>query len=174
MALYDQTNATGMFVPVAQPIDSEIINDNEKLDQDLKQILIRINETFDWHSQAINLKDTGVYNIQEFITGQVYFSNPPTDPLRQASRIAVDFGALPNNAPKSVAHNMRFTNNTTFVCIYATATDQTNLLAFPISMVATTSGNTTDISVDATNVTITTNWNATTYTCMVVLEYIRG
>ncbi len=171
----------GQFVPIGQIIDSQEINDNPKIEADLKQILIRIVQALENHAQSINLKDTGLYSLQEFVNGQVYFPNPalssataqlPTQ--RQVFRVTVNFGALPNAAVKTVAHGIVVDANTTFTHIYAAATDTTAFQGIPVPMVFTATANSVDLQVDATNVIIETDFNATNYNvCYVVLEYIR-
>lgn len=181
MPLYPANVGPGLFLPTTQIIDTQFIYDNEELNEDLKQILIRVVQAFNDHAQAVNLKDTGMYNLQEFVTGQVYYPNPnlssltgQTPVFRQVFRIVIDFGALPNNANKTVAHGLTFDANTTFTAIYATSTDSVGFVAIPIPMQFTGSANKVDLRVDAVNVNIQTNFNATAFTTTyVVLEYIK-
>lgn len=178
---YPTNVGPGLFLPTTQIIDTQVLYDEPELNQNLKQILIRIVQAFNDYAQAINFKDTGIYNLQEFVTGQVFFPNPvlssttaQTPVLRQVFRSVVNFGALPNNANKAVAHGITITANTTFTAVYATATDTTGLTALTIPQVLTATGNTLDLRVDATNVNIQTNFNATNYNiCYVVLEFLK-
>jgi hypothetical protein len=171
----------GQFLPLNQIIDIQAIYDDESIEQDLKQILIRIGIAFNDYALAINAKDTGIYTTEEFVTGQVFFPNPTLNSTtalapvpRQVFRIVVDFGTLPNTANKAVAHNITFDANTTFVRAYATATDSVGFNAIPIPMQFVASANKVDLRVDATNVNIQTNFNATAFTkCPVVIEYIQ-
>ena len=87
---------------------------------------------------------------------------------RQAFRLVVDFGALPNNGTFSVPHGLTITNTWSFTRIYATASDQTgfNFLPIPSANV--------NLTVNATNVNITTVGNYSNYNeCIVVLEYLK-
>ena len=152
----------GMFIPTTWPIPE----DQEELGIRLYQYLNNI-------SMAINLKDTGFYVLTEFANGQNFFPNPTLAPgdanylvYRPGNRIAINFGALPNTATKSVAHGISITTSTSFTRIYATASNPVGLLYFPIPSIW--------ISVDATNVNITTTANMTAYTiCYVILEYLQ-
>ena len=172
---------SGLFLPITQIIDTQFIYDNEELNEDLKQILIRVVQAFNDHAQAINLKNTGMYDLNEFVTGQVYFPNPAvaatttqSEIFRQVYRIVINFGALPNNMNKTVAHGLTFDATTTFTAIYATATDSEGFNAVPIPITFVASGNEIDLRVDATNVNIQTNFDATAFTtCYIVLEYIK-
>lgn len=178
MPMYPANVGPGLFVPTTQLID--IIFDDESIPQNMKQVVIRIDQAFNDYAQAINLKDTGMYNLQEFVTGQVFFPNPALSSstaqspvLRQVFRSVVNFGALPNTATKSVAHGLTVTTQTTWVCLYATATDPIALTGLDINY-SDAAGNIITLTVDAVNVNIETNFNATAYTrCMVVLEFLK-
>lgn len=185
MPLYDESTGSGLFLPLTQLIDIQAIYSNKDLSEDLKQIMIRIVQAFNEYAQAINLKNTGIYDVQEFVTGQVYFPNPAngsisTDPkiFRQVARIVVDFGALPNNMNKAMPHGLTVTPNTTFTAIYATATNTAAVFpvvaSIPIPITFTATGNIVDLRIDSTNVNIETNFNATVFNvCYVVLEFIQ-
>lgn len=182
MGIFPSNVGPGLFLPTTQLIDTQSIYDNENLDEDLKQIMIRMVQAFNDYANAINLKDTGIYNLAEFVSGNVYFPNPalksttreqPT--FRQVFRIVVNFGALPNNANKAVAHGLTIDANTTFTAIYATATDTVGFTAIPIPMQFVATTNKIDLRIDATNVNIQTNFNATNYNvCYVILEYLKN
>lgn len=176
------TSPEGLFLPTTQLIDVKSVSNNEALDEDLKQVIIRIIQAFNDYAAAINVKDTGIYDLVEFVNGQIFFPNPalnsttPQPPtFRQVFRIVINFGTLPNNMTKPVAHGLTIDANTSFTAIYATATKPTApQLAFPIPNTSIT-GNITYIYVDNTNVNIATNYDATDFTiCYVVLEYIKS
>ena len=170
----------GQFLPTTQLIDIESVSQNGSLNEDLKQIIIRISQALTDYANAINIKDTGMYPLAEFVTGQIYFPNPalnsttPQTPVyRQGLRTTVNFGALPNTINKAVPHGITVDANTTFACIYATATNTTARTGLPIPSTSTT-GNIVYLFIDATNVNITTNFDATAYNaCLVVIEYIK-
>ncbi len=137
-------------------------------------------------ADVVNIKQNGIFDTSEQPAGESWFSTitSVTNPnltgqskiLRFTFRTVVNFGALPNAATKSVAHNIAITNSTIFTHIYATATNPGTKFV-PIPYV--NDGTPTDgieLFVDATNVNIkttTANWIAFT-TCYVVLEYIKS
>ena len=125
-----------------------------------------------------NIKDSGYYLPAEFVNGQLYFPNPDpavTNPgaknavYRQVFRMVVDFGALPNAALKSVAHNIPDISTAfTFTRMYGAATDPIALSYLAIPNVGIT------LTADVTNVNVTTVANLTAYTrCYIVLEYLK-
>jgi hypothetical protein len=158
--------------------DVDVIEGLDVNSKDFKEFLVRLRQSINNIALSLNSRDGGYYGIGEFNAGMQYFPDPndPTALYRTVTRTVVNFGTLPNNTTKSVAHGINtptgVTSSYIFTHIYACATDTTTPTAFPIPA-HDTSGNTTYISVDATNVSITTNWNATAYTeCLVVIEYI--
>jgi hypothetical protein len=186
MPIYPSNVGPGLFLPTTQLIDTQAISQNETIDDNFKQVMIRIVQAFNDYAYAINLKDTGMYNLTEFVTGQVYFPNPALTSttaqapvFRQVFRSVVNFGALPNTANKAVAHGLTITANTTFTAIYATATNTAAVFpvvaSIPIPITFAATGNIIDLRVDSTNVNIETTFNATAYNvCYVVLEYIKN
>jgi len=162
----------GFFLPTTYLFDDR---SNEELISDLYR---NVNSII----LAVNAKDTGIYELTEFVNGQCFFSNPSlsstsaeTPTPRQVFRKVINFGALPNTTSKSVAHSIAPDSNFTFTRIYATASDTSGISYLPIPYASGTTANIIELSVDGTNVVITTGSDRTAYTvCYVVLEYIKN
>lgn len=154
-------NNSSMLIPTSFIIPDDKNEMKIKLYQYLNNMAITIND-----------KDSGIYQLEEFITCKKYFPNPtllPTDPnfteMRSSLRLMIDFGALPNTATKSVAHGIAVSNQYTWVGIKATATNTTALTGIPVPN--------SWITIDATNVNITTPGDYSGYNiCLVELEYL--
>jgi len=170
---YNPTSNFGNFLPTSYifPIDSE-------------QLRISLTQIYTNLTYAINSKDTGYYVLDEFACGQVYFPSSTslsgkTSTFREVFRKIIDFGTLPNNTTKSVAHGIATNQNFVFTRIYATATYSgvsTINSAIPIPYINVASpSDSVQINVDATNINITTTTaNYVNYTrCYVVLEYVK-
>lgn len=175
-----QSGEQGLFLPTTEVFESK---DVQELNDHLTTI---INE----HALAINQQDTGIYETDtdssadpiNFVCGQTYFPNPspPTgvNPAarRQVFRKVINFGALPNATTKSKAHNITTFNTFSFTRIYGVATQQgvsTITSSIPIPFASPTLNQNISLTVDATNVNITTGINRTNFTiCYVVLEWI--
>ena len=186
-----QTNP-GSFVTTTYTLDPSEIYQLSQENDSLKQVLVRLYESFNSVAISINTRDAGFYVQQEFVCGQIYYPNPvntsttgntPLSPeFRQVFRKVIAFGALPNTGTKSVAHgittlpqNLPTYSGFSFTRIYATATDPINQLYIPIPYASPVLVNNIEINVDATNVNITTGSNRTAYTITyVVLEYIKS
>lgn len=170
------------FVPTNYIWDVQQIQKAEVGSPEFKELLVRMYQNIGNIALALNLKDIGQYQQLELINGQQFFSNPalgnasqPTQTQRQVYRTVVNFGALPDAAAKSIAHNITCTSGVTFTRIYATASDTTDLLYVPIPYASTTSAMyNIQLDVDSTDVTITTGTDRSNFTvCYVVLEYLK-
>jgi len=159
----------GSFIGTTQILD---IGDD-------KELLVKLRQVVNELSLIINTKDTGIYTQEEFVNGQVWF--PPETPLsgktpgvqRQVIRKVVNFGALPNTATKSVAHNITFTSNFSITRLYGAATDPAGLNYIPLPYASPTDAQNIALNCDGTNVNITTGNDRTAFTkCYVVIEYI--
>ena len=133
-------------------------------------------------SVSLNVKETGFYLEQEVATGQLFipiFGTTKSNNIsyRPVYRTVVDFGTLPNNSTKSVAHGISTTENYSIIHLYGSATDpgvSTITSAIPIPYASAVGANIVELNMDATNVNITTGTNRTNFTrTFVVIEYIK-
>lgn len=173
----------GAFIPTTNVWDVSEIYAIDVKSPEFKELLVRLYQNLNNMALGINNRDAGYYILQEFVNGQIWFANPALNSstsqypaLRQVFRKVINFGALPNTATKSVAHNITGINNaTTFTRIYATASDTTVHLYIPIPYASPILANNIELNVDATNVNITTGSNRSNFNiCYVVLEYIKS
>lgn len=169
----------GAFLSITEIFDIE----NTNVSPDMQNFLVRLRRLFDDHATMINLKDTGIYDKSEFVCGQIWYPNPAltsytaAKPIpRQVYRKVVSFGALPNAGTKNVAHGITFpaTNTFTFTRIYGAATDQTAGSYLPLPFAAITDNQNIELSLDNTNVIITTGIDYSSYNAEIVLEYIKS
>ncbi len=172
----------GAFVPTTNIWEQ--ISELEKIDlnsDQFRRLLVRLYQDVNLIANVLNVKDTGMYPLGQFINSQTFFPNPAltsassTNPtMRPVYRCVINFGALPNTAAKSVAHNITITSSTTFTRIYAAASDTTSNNYIPIPYASPTLANNIQLDVSATNVTITTGSNRTNFNvCYVILEYMQ-
>src|SRR5579859_4572834 len=170
------------FVPTTNVWDVSRLAEIDVTSPEFKELLVRLYQNVNNIALLLNIKDTGVYNLFEIINGQTYFPDPTLNssttatPInRQVYRTTINFGALPNAGTKSVPHNITITPKTSFTRIYATASDPVNKAYVPIPYAAVVLADAIEMSVDATNVNITTAINLTNYTvCYAVLEYLQN
>lgn len=170
----------GAFIPTTQVWDvGEVANVNVNSSA-FKELLVRLYQNLNNQAMSINIKDTGYYDTSELVNGQAYFSTETsatsTAPvLRQVFRKVINFGALPNAAAKSVAHGITMTDSFIFTRIYGAASKPTAAYSYlPLPYASPVLVNNIELSVDGTNVIITTGSDRTAYTTTyVVLEYLK-
>lgn len=175
-------SSVGAFVPTTNIWDVNDIYQVDVKSPEFKELLVRLYQNINNIALLLNIKDTGMYNVGEFINSQLFFPNPALTSastsfpaMRQVYRTVINFGALPNAGTTSVAHGITCTSSTTFTRIYAAASDTTGFNYIPIPYASPTLVNNVELSVDATNVTITTGANRSNFNvCYVILEYIQS
>lgn len=173
----------GAFIPTNYIWDIQQLQQLD-LKPELKELLVRLYQNINNIAFAVNISDKGFYELTEFVNGQLYFINPNNNSSttaaanpaqRQVLRKVINFGALPDTAAKTAPHRIVCTAATTFTRIYATASDTTghNYIPIPYASAAAVANN-IELSVDGTNVTITTGSNRSNFNvCYVVLEYLQ-
>jgi hypothetical protein len=179
----EESTGFGSFVPTTNVFAIENLDQIELNSPEFRGFLVDIRKTLNRIALVLNTKDSGIYYPEEFVTGSILFPNPALDATtaqqpnqRQVHRKVINFGTLPNAGTTNVAHGITFpTPNTySFVNIYGAATDQTGGSYLPLPYSSTTLVNNIEVSVDNTNVSITTGINRTAYTITyIILEYIK-
>lgn len=170
----------GAFVPTTNVWDTPGLYQVQ--DPVVQQLLVRLYQNVGEIALVLNVKDTGFYNTQEYVNGQLFFPNPVTNSsdanstqFRQVLRTVVNFGALPNAGTKSVAHGIICNTSTTFTRIYGTASDTTGFTYIPLPFASPTLNKNIQLDVDATNINITTAINYSNYNvCYLILEYLQS
>ncbi len=182
MASFPDQLGPGAFIPLTDIFDAQHIYGLEVGSPEFKEFLVRLRQSINDIAMVLNIKDTGYYVDQEFVNGQAFFPNPaltsltPQVPeLRQVFRKVINFGTLPNTGTTNVAHGIDIVAAVafTFTRIYGAATDP-NTAFIPLPYASPTDADNIELSVDATNVIITTGSDRTGFTTTyVVLEYIK-
>ena len=171
----------GAFNPTTDVLDVSQLYSIDVNSTEFKELLVRLYLNVNRINILSNLKDTGYYDTNEFVNSQQYFPNPalssttstmPT--FRPVYRKVINFGVLPNTGTKTVPHGIVVTAATSATRIYAAASDQTGFNYIPIPYASPTLANNIELSMNATNVTITTGSNRSNFTvCYVVLEFLQ-
>lgn len=154
------------YVPVYDMVPEKWEQAREFLVEHLKKI-----------SNAVNIREIGWFLDEELLSGKAFVPGVAVAGIPQQYRTVfrkvIDFGALPDTATKSVAHDITFDANFTLVQLYAASTNPTTLSAIAIPHVGIPATNAININIDAANVNITTASNRTLYTrTYVVIEYL--
>lgn len=128
-------------------------------------------------TQAVNVREIGWMLNQQAYNGQQFIpSSTATVPgvYRSIFRIVVDCGALPNSGTKTIAHGLTVDNNFTLIHLYGAATKTSVAFAsIPLPFSSPTLNESIKVSLDATNVIITTAMNYSAYNqTYLTIEYL--
>ncbi|CAB4121148.1 hypothetical protein UFOVP9_14 [uncultured Caudovirales phage] len=161
---------TGLFVPSTNVWDVDSIRDINVNSKEFKELLIRLYQNINNISVVLNLKDSGLYFQQEFVTGKKLFPNPYTIGAdaqgRDIWRMTLNVGALPNATTIAYPHNIGVMTTYMWLDIYGGSTNPIAMTGVPLSNF--------QISVNATSVSITTTADYSAYTnTLIVLEYVK-
>lgn len=143
-------------------------------------------------ANILNIKENANYENFEILTGQQFFDSNSTPTLstptkkRYIFRTVYNFGALPNNTTKTLAHGLTLDDGVHastwfFTKIHATAFNPSQGAEKAISfdgtyydIAAGAVSNPMNLFVDSTNINITTTSDRTAFTeCIVTLEYMK-
>ena len=75
----------GVFLDTTEIIDTSFLGEEKYDSDDLRNIFIQVIQAFNQTSLAVNLKDTGVYSLTEFVNGQTFFPDPALSSLTSQS-----------------------------------------------------------------------------------------
>lgn len=163
----------GSFIPTTGIFEVSAVYTTDVNSDDFKELLARLYQTVNNIANVLNLKDTGYYLQEEFVTGQVWFNPASADPLllRPVYRKVIDMGALGAGAT-TVAHGLTPTADWKFVNIYGAASGTPNY--YPLPFVDAAGANNIEVKVNLTNVIVTNNSGVTFTTAYVILEYLKS
>jgi len=174
---------SGQFVPSTFSTDVQQVSSVDVNSAEFKELLIRLYQDLNIMALATNERQSGSYSTLESFSGKSYFSNPAYTSLtankaalRPVIRVVVFYNvALPNTAAVSIPHGITVTPTTTFVDYYGVANDPTAQTALKLPYASPTLVNNIEVSVDATNINVTTGSNRQSYTVnYFVVEYITN
>lgn len=172
-------NDFGVFLPITAAFDPESLTELTQ-DPKFKELVVLITQQYNNTANVVNLKETGYYITTEIVNSQFWFNPNVTSVdqalFRNAFRLVVNFGALPNAGTKIVPHNIQgFTDGVaTWTRIYATATSPSSP-GIPIPYASSVLNENISINVDDTNIYITTAIDYSAFTTTyVILEYLKN
>src|SRR3990167_6382021 len=165
----------GNFIPSTFDITS--------LDPSSKEYQIKIYQIFSQIILALNQKSSGLFQFDETVDNNLWAPIPATVDSAAAQtatqraefRKVIDFGALPNNSEKPIAHGIAFDSTFTMTHMYATTTNPTTLNYRQIPYVSEDATELITLRADGTNVYIETFKDLTAFTrTFVVLLYLKN
>lgn len=169
----EQQINTGAYLATTVVFDMARVYQIEVSSEEFKDLVVSLAETINNNALVTNLKDTGYYILEEFVTGQLFFNPASSDPnqLRPGFRKFINTGALAAGVT-TVAHGLPITATWKFTRILGAASNTATLNYYPLPF-AGAAGNNIEVLVTATNVVITNNSGATFTDSYVDLEYVK-
>jgi len=151
------------FVPGSVILDASTMFSTDINSDTFKHFIVDLTNAVNTISTIVNIKVSGYYPTNEFITGELYFPSGKSDSStslrpkwREVVNNVVIFGGLPDTATKGVAHGMTITSSFKLIDIYGAANDYTTPKFRSLSGL--------EVGMDATYVYIKTTSNLSNYT----------
>lgn len=158
---FSPANALSAFLPI-----------NQTYSEDDSQFLIQITNRDRDIARYLNIRQIGIYDLTENLTGQQFPGSTP-QVKRQTFRIVFQFGAIAPGAILSIPHGL--TGVTSYTHIYGTAiTNVVDNRPIPYTNVTLVT-NQISVLVDSVNVNVTNGSTAPAITSgLIVLEYLKN
>lgn len=168
--LPNNNNNQGMLVPTSIIYDAQRLQETDVNSKDFKQLLVRLYQSINIISLAINKREVGMYPLEEFVIGNLYYnpSSAAISDFRPIFRTTYNTGALgagvtniPHGFPTPIPDSWQF------VHIYGAANDRVTHVYYPMPTTLLT------VSLDATNIIITNGTGVTFTSSSIVIEYSK-
>ena len=158
MSVFSSTSLRSFLQPV-EVFPTEMPQFRVKMDQVYKNIAFNV-----------NLKEIGVYDLTEYLTGKQFFTPGNPDLKRQAFRKVVPFSAVLVAGLNVQAHGITTTPAFTFTHIYGTGKNAAGTLWVPFPQGG---ANTSMLEIDPININLTVPAAYAGFSAIIVLEYIK-
>jgi hypothetical protein len=137
------------------------------------ELISRLNKAYEDTATRLNVKQIGIFDQVEFLTGEQWFTSGNAQIKRQTFRQVYAIGAIAAGATSTTAHGINQISS--FTHIYGTAvTAVVDYRPIPYSS-ATAVNQQIEIKCDATNITIINGAASPNITsAIVVLEYLKN
>lgn len=143
------------------------------LPKDQDELLVRLTTNYTQVAQNVNLKEIGIYETSEIISGQQWFNTDDPNMRRPVFRKVFSFGALAAGAVATIPHGI--VGFTSFTALYGTSvTIVVDYRPIPFAS-ATLITDQIEIEADTTNIYVTNGATAPNITSLlVVAEYLKN
>lgn len=169
----EQQINTGLYVPTTNVWDVTEILALQESDQ-LKELLVRLYQNLNVISLSLNMKDSGFYLQEEFVTGEAWFNITSANPLdlRGGFRKSFDLGAI-GAGVTNVPHGLTIGSTWSFTRILGAVSNTTTANFLPLPYASPGGANNIEIRVNATDIIITNNSGLVFTTGYAILWYLK-
>lgn len=171
----DQSINTGLYVPTTNVWETQVLQQTDVNSQEFKRLLVRLYENINRITIALNQKDSALYDLTEFVDGQLFFplvGNSIND-RRSNFRKVFNIGAL-GPGVTSIAHGLTITTPWSFTRIYGVANNTTTGNYYPLPWVSAAGATNIELRLDNTNIVITNNSGVAFTVTYVIVEYLKN
>lgn len=149
------------------------LNTSTYFPEEWEEFRIRFLEQYRDIANNVNVRQIGVFDLQEFLTGEQWFTSGNPQVKRQTFRKAYEIGSINAGVTLNTPHNLSITGP--FTHIYGTViTDIPDYRPLPC-VSATAVNQQIALTVDGTNIVIVNGAAAPTIVSgIVVLEYLKN
>ena len=175
-------NKRGLQLPTSIVLDIGDLKTTDVNSTDFKELIIRLVQFISNMATVVNLKDTGIYDTNEFKTNKMYFpdagltSQTAQTPVRRESyREVIVFPTLNNGVTANQkVHNIPFNSGYTMTVMNGVITNSTTKTYYPLCYAAA-AGKIFSLWADGTYVYIDSNSFdlSVGYSAIVVIEYLK-
>lgn len=162
MTTFQPANSDAVFLPTTIQYPKEP-----------QELINRLNKAYEDTATRLNIKQIGVFDLIEFLTGEQWFTAGNPQVKRQTFRHVYSIGAINAGATSTIAHGIL--GITSFTHLYGTCV--TAVVDYrPIPYASATAVNQQiEIKADSTNITIINGAAAPNITsAIVVAEYLKN
>jgi hypothetical protein len=171
-------NDTGLYIPTTTVIDS--INSSESIDPSLKQILVVLYQTINNIALALNQKESGIYDLTEFVNGQGWFDPNPDSGVNNRARSDFRKVFYLTSLPAGVTNITHLINGATpltaqytFTKLYGMANNTATLDYYPIPFASAGGAANIEIRANSTQIVITNNSGVVFDVVYIIAEYLK-
>jgi hypothetical protein len=172
----------GQYLPTTPSYTLQEIYEATGKNTSLQNVFVKVYQDESDILQSLNNKITGLYTLEEYQTGALYFANPAYNSttanrpmLRNVFRKTINTGQLANTGTTIIPHNFNCNSAYTLVFIGGAATDNTGLNYISLPYASPTLASNIEVRADATNIYITTGSNRSNFNLsQIVLEFIKS
>jgi hypothetical protein len=141
--------------------------------EDFEEFRVKFLEFYRNISNSVNVREISVFDLQEFLTGQQWFTAGNPQVKRQTFRKVFNIGSIATGATSNTAHGL--TAITAFTAIYGSCvTDAPDFRPIPYASATNVTAQ-IEIKVNSTNIVIINGAASPNITsAIVVLEYLKN
>ena len=164
-------NQNGLVVPTTNLWSITQIQ-HANIPEELKLLLVQLYQNMNLISLVLNKKENGIYQLQEILSGNVFFPNPNMTNQtnnRTEYRTVTFLQMLPDTDSVSIPHNIFIPSTSTGTIIYGCATNADASSMLPLPFASPTLADCISLELTDTDIIITTGSDRTAYVRIVIV-----